>query len=81
MKKMKECEHCEKKFRNRQSLHNHIKSFHLFSLKRDEEITAPVVKESKPLRRVRMAMHAAKRKKERDLVARKAHNHGVQRFH
>ena len=86
MKRIKVCDHCDKKLKNRQSLHNHLASFHRlgrtkFSLMlRHICSTPPLPRESKPLRRVRMMMNAARRKKERELVSRKAHNHGVQRF-
>ncbi len=78
MKKIKECDHCEKKFRNRRSLRNHLETFHYFSLRRKEVKPVPK-KEGKPQRRIRMMMHAARRQHERDLVSRKAHNHGVSR--
>jgi len=87
MKRVKVCDHCDKKFKNRQSLFNHLASFHKmgrtkFSLMlRHICSSPPPARENKPLRRVRMMMHAARRKKERELISRKAHNHGVQRYH
>lgn len=88
MKKPKICDHCNKRFRNRQSLRFHLMCFHdvdrtLRSVLQRLGIRGhgKVPREGKPQRRIRMTMNAARRKKERDLVSRRAHNHGLQHTH
>ena len=77
MKKMKECDHCEKLFHNRQGLRNHLLTFHDIDIFTKKKSTIP--KEGKPQRRIRMMMHQAKRKRERDLISRKAISRGIRR--
>ena len=85
MKKVKECDHCSARFRNRENLINHLISFHeikgvinrMFEKPASGTIEPPA--EGKPHRRIRMMMAAARAKKERDFVSRKGHNRGVQR--
>lgn len=75
MKNIKVCDHCDKKFKNRKNLINHMMTFHgidIFVVKPKKK-----PKEDKPLRRVRMMMNAARVKKEREFVSRKAHKHGI----
>ena len=74
MKKFKMCEHCDKRFNNRENLINHLMTFHDIDIfvhtKRKKS------REDKPLRKIRMMMCQARRKKERDLVSRKAISRG-----
>lgn len=66
-KRIKRCAVCDKGFKNRQSLRAHRIGFH-FILPVMEKKEKPI-RESKPLRRVRMAMWAAECKKYRDKIS------------
>lgn len=77
MKKVKECDHCEKRFVNRENLINHLMVFHNIDIFIHTKRKKP--REDKPLRKVRMMMAQARRKKERDLVSRKAYKRGIRR--
>lgn len=65
---MKQCDHCYRRFKNRQNLRAHLISFHdCLPIRVKDPVTT---REGKPHRRVRMAMQAARVKKARDNVAR-----------